>query len=391
MTKRILCLLGLLLAGIGSIRAQDIAAPPSDLLTFTPTDNNAWVTGEFLFGWAARTNLVPLVTTSSAGTLQPVAGVLDEPATTTLLGGTQSSGLLPGFRLGGGFIYDQYHEAGVEAGFMFLSSNSSSFFFDSAVHDFILARPYIDATTDDQASVLVGFPGLSTGTIGVESKVGDFYSFNLAMTEKVWEQESGLRLDTMFGYRFASFSDSLRIRHHIDSLTMPGTSIDSQDSFSARNSFNGLDLGLRTSYLWSDRLSLNVLTKVAVGNMHRTVDIRGNTTTTVTGSPPPLAAKGGVYALSSNIGEQRRNEFAVLPEAGANLVWMFRSNMNLRLGYSLIYLTKAARANDQIDFTVNPNLFPPAVPAATPLRPGFQENHSDFWIQSLNVGVDVTF
>ena len=98
-----------------------------------------------------------------------------------------------------------------------------------------------------------------------------------------------------------------------------------------------------------------------------------------------------MYALSSNIGEQSRNDFAVLPEAGANLVWKFRSNMNLRLGYSLIYLTKAARANDQIDFTVNPNLFPPAVPLATPLRPGFQENHNDFWIQSLNVGVDVTF
>ncbi len=391
MTKRILCLLGLLLAGIGSVRAQDGAAPPRDLLTFFPADDSAWVTGEFLFGWAARTNLVPLVTTNPAGTGQLVAGLLSEPSTETLLGGTQSSGLLPGFRLGAGFIYDQEYGTGVEAGFMFLSSNSSNFFFDSADHNLILARPYIDATTDAAASVLVGFPGLSTGTINVESKVDNFYSFNLDLTEKIWEQESGLRLDTMFGYRFASFSDRLRIRQHIDSLTMPGASIDSQDSFSAKNSFNGLDLGLRTSYLWSDRLSLNVLTKVAVGNMHRTVDIRGKTTTTVAGSPPPVVANGGVYALSSNIGEHSSNDFAVLPEAGANLVWKFRSNMNLRLGYSLIYLTKGARADNQIDFTVNPNLFPPADPAATPLRPGFQENHNDFWIQSLNVGVDVTF
>ena len=172
---------------------------------------------------------------------------------------------------------------------------------------------------------------------------------------------------------------------------MPGTSIDSQDSFSARNSFNGLDLGLRTSYLWSDRLSLNVLTKVAVGNMHRTVDIRGNTTTTVTGSPPPVVDNRGVYALSSNIGEHSSNDLAVLPEAGANLVWNFRSNMNLRLGYSLTYLTKATRAGNHIDTTVNPDLFPPEDPAATPARPSFQEHHSDFWIQSLNVGVDVTF
>lgn len=397
MTKRILCLLGLLLAGIGSVRAQDGAAPPSDLLTFAPTGDNAWVTGEFLFGWAARTNLVPLVTTNPAGTGQLVAGLLSEPSTETLLGGTQSSGLLPGFRLGAGFIYDQEYGTGVEAGFMFLSSNSSNFFFDSADHNFILARPYIDATSDNAASVLVGFPGLSTGTINVESKVGDFYSFNLDMTEKIWEQESGLRLDTMFGYRFASFSDSLRIRHHSDSLTMPGTSIDSQDSFSARNSFNGLDLGLRTSYQWSDRLSLNVLTKVAVGNMHRTVNIRGTTTKTVTVPPPTVTdtAVGGMYALSSNIGEHSSNNWSVLPEAGANLVWKFRSNMNLRLGYSLIYLTKSARADNQIDFTVDPRLFPPeeVIPPGdpTPNRPAFQLIHSDFWIQSLNVGVDVTF
>lgn len=288
-------------------------------------------------------------------------------------------------------MFDQDHGIGVEAGFMFLASNSSNFFFDSAVHDGILARPYVDATSGDPASVLVGFPGLSTGTINVESKVGDFYSINLDITEKIWEEESGWRMDALFGYRFASFSDKLRIQQHLDSTTMPDTSIDSQDDFAAKNTFNGLDLGLRTSYRWSDRLSLNVLTKVAAGNMHQTIDIRGQTVTTVTGAPPPVTAVGGVYALSSNIGEYRRNDWTVLPEGGANLVWKVRSNMNLKLGYSLIYLTKAARANRQIDFTVNPDLFPPVDPAADPLRPAFRVQNSDFWIQSLNVGLDVTF
>lgn len=396
MTKRILCLLGLLLAGIGSIRAQEGAAPPSDLLTFVPQEDNAWLTGEFLFGWVEGVHLSPLVTTSTAGTDQSVAGVLGEPTTTTLLGGTQSSGILPGFRLGAGYIFDHDYGIGVEAGFMFLASNSSSFAFDSADHNGILARPYVDAASGDPASVLVGFPGLSTGTINVESKVGDFYSLNLDLTEKIWEEESGWRMDALFGYRFASFSDKLRIQQHIDSTMLPGTSIDSRDDFAAKNTFHGLDLGLRTSYRWSDRLSLNVLTKVAAGNMHQTVDIRGRTVTTVDGSPDsPTTASGGMYALRTNIGEHRRNEWTVLPEGGANLVWKLRSNMNLRLGYSMIYLTKAARADNQIDFTVDPRLFPPeeVVPPADPQpsRPAFQLHRSDFWIQSLNVGVDVTF
>lgn len=391
MMKRILCVLGLLLAGVGSVRAQDDATPPSDVLTFVPQNDNAWLTGEFLFGWAKGVHLSPLVTTTSPPTIdQSVAGVLGETDTVTLLSGTQSSGILPGFRLGAGYMFDQDYGTGIEAGFVYLSSNSSNFFFDSADHDGILARPYVDATSGDPASVLVGFPGLSTGTINVESKVGDFYSVNLNLIENIWEQESGWRMDALFGYRFASFSDKLRINQHLDSEMLPDTSIDSSDDFAAKNTFNGLDLGLRTSYRWSDRLSLNVLTKVAAGNMHRTVDIRGRTVTTV-GALPPEIATGGVYALSSNIGEHRRNDWTVLPEGGANLVWKFRSNMNLKLGYSMIYLTKAARADDQIDFTVNPNLFPPTVAPLTPSRPAFQVQNTDFWIQSLNVGLDVTF
>lgn len=391
MTRRILCLLGLLLAGIGSIRAQDGAAPPNDVLTFVPQQEQAWLTGELLFGWVEGVHLSPLVTTSPALTDQSVAGVLGEPTTTTLFSGTQSSGVLPGLRLGAGYIFDQDYGLGIEAGFMFLSSNSSTFSFDSADHNGILARPYVDATSSDPDAVLVGFPGLSTGTIGIESKVGDFYSINLNMTEKIWEEESGWRMDALFGYRFASFSEKLRFNQHLDSIALPGTSIDSSDEFAAKNTFNGLDLGLRTSYRWSDRLSLNVLTKVAAGNMQRTVDIRGRTVTTVAGAPPPVTAAGGVYALSSNIGEHRNNDWTVLPEAGANMVWKFRSNMNLRFGYSMIYLTKAARADNQIDFTVNPNLFPPAVAPLTPSRPEFQVRNSDFWIQSLNLGLDVTF
>lgn len=395
MTRRLLCVLGLLLAGFSVARAQDALSPQSDVLTFAPANESAWFTGEFLFGWVEGAHYSPLVTTTDPVTVdQSVAGVLGEPDTDILLGGTKSSGLLPGFRFGAGYMVDQENGLGVEAGFMYLASNSTNYLFDSADFGGILARPYNDATTTpigDPASVLIGFPGLSTGTLDVESKVGDFYSLNLNMTEKILDDESGLRMDALFGYRFASFNDELRFTQHIDSVTMPGTSIDSFDSFKAKNTFNGLDFGLRTSYRWSDRLALNVLTKVAAGNMHRTVDIRGRTVTTVTGAPPPVTATGGMLALSSNIGEHSDSDWTVLPEAGANLVWKFRSNMNLRMGYSMIYLTKAARADDQIDFTLNPNLFPPTTTPATPARPNYPGSFSDFWIQSLSLGVDVTF
>lgn len=398
MPKQIILSLGLLIAVTGPVSGQDAAVPPmssetavlNDLFDASSSQDNWWINAEYLFGWIEGAHLPPLVTTSPTGTDQSIAGVLDDGnPTSILLGGNLNRNVQSGFRIGGGYIYDQVYGHGIEASFRFLPGQSSSFLFSSD-DNAILARPYTDATNGDPASVLVAFPGNSTGTITVEAKSDSFYDANFDLSERIWETNGGLRLDTLFGYRFASFSDSLRIAHRIDSLTMPGTSIDTVDDFGAKNTFHGLDLGLRANYAVSDRLSLDLLTKLAVGNIHRTVNIRGQQITRVTGDPD-VVADAGMLALSSNSGEHRRNNWTVLPEIGANLGWMFRSNMRLRLGYSALYLTDIARADNQIDSTVNPDLFPPADPAADPLRPEFKVRASNIWVQTLNIGLDVTF
>lgn len=416
MRKRILLALGLLVASIGSSRGQDPAALPAPAepgsvslmassssgssFQFAAPNNNGWLAADFLFGWIEGSHLPPLVTTNPPGTAQAVAGVLGNPSTTVLLSGTVNRDMISGFRLGGGYLYNQESGLGVEAGILYLPSQSSSFLFTSDNNP-ILGRPFFDIRTiapntnpQGPAAVLVAFPGNATGTINVHAKTGNFFTANFNLTERIWApDDSGFRIDGLLGYRVATFNDGLRISHHIDSLNplLPGTSIDSFDDFSARNTFNGADFGFRTSYSWNERLSVDLLTKVAAGNMHRTVNIRGQQTTTVAGAPPPVIAPGGVYALSSNIGKYSSNVGAVLPEGGANLNWRLRSNMNLKMGYSLLYLGRVQRADDQIDSTVNPDLFPPAVPAATPRRPVFADQSSNIWIQTLNVGLDVTF
>ena len=399
--------LGLLLIILGHVDAQDEAADAMsssrasllgdvDEVTslFTPRDD-MWFTAEFLFGWIEGAHLAPLVTTSTA-TNPSGAGALDDPLGTVLLSGTVNPNVRPGFRLGAGYVYNKVYGLGVEAGFIFLPGQSTdSFSFSSTDHP-ILAQPFIDANSGDPDSFLVAFPdpaftAAATGTIRVESKSGSFYTFNLDLTERVWDA-GGWRIDGLLGYRFASIHDSIRISTHRDLLNFPN-SVDSVDAFSARNSFNGIDLGFRATYTWNDRLSLNLLAKGAPGNMHRTVKISGQTTESVAGGvPPSTTSAAGLYALSSNIGRHTRNDWTVLPEAGANLNWQLRSNISLSMGYSLLYLTKVARADNQIDFTVNPGLIPGATPDSDPLRPAFQvHRRSDMWIQTLNLGLEVTF
>ncbi len=407
MRNTILLAFGLLLVILGRVDAQEAAteATSSSRATlfgdvdeatslFAPRDG-LWVTADFLFGWIEGAHLPPLVTTSTA-TDPSGAGALDDPLRSVLLSGTVNPNVRAGFRLGTGFLYNEAYGLGVEAGFIFLPGQSSDNFFFTSTNNPILAQPFTDANSGDADSFLVAFPdptfpGASTGTIRVESKSESFYALNLDLTERIWDA-GGWRVDGLFGYRFASFSDSIRIKTHRDMLNFPN-SVDIVDAFSAQNSFHGLDLGLRATYSWSDRLSLNLLAKGAPGNMQRVVDINGQTTESVAGGiPAPTTADGGVYALSSNIGRHTRNDWTVLPEAGANLNWKLRSNVSVRMGYSLLYLTKVARADNQIDFTVNPELIPPVDPAASPLRPAFRlHQRSDIWVQTINVGVDVTF
>lgn len=406
MRNRIILAFGLAISLLGRADGQETSSPPSTLsslpsdnsssvlmptqaFTFAPVSDDVWTTVDFLFGWTEGAKLSPLVTTSDAGTSQANAGILGRTTTQTLLSGRVNHDALAGFRLAGGYIFDQDNGQGVEAGFAYLPGQSSSFLFDSADHNGILGRPYVNVkpAPDVNAAVLVGYPGISTGSISVDAKSGDFYGVNLDLSERVLGDRNR-HIDVLFGYRFASFSDSLRISQRLVPTALPGTTIDSLDDFAARNTFHGLDLGARATFNW-DRVSLSLLGKATPGKMFRTVDINGRQVTTISGTPTTVP--GGVYALSTNSGEHSEGKWTVVPELAANLAWQFRSNMSLRLGYSTLWLTKVARADDQINYNINPDFFPPAVPGATPRDPLFHLQQDSMWIQTINLGLEMTF
>ena len=408
MRNRIILAIGLTISLLGRVNGQEIASPPSspvqtwseepnaagmpaENFTFAPANENGWITADFLFGWVEGAHLPTLVTTSDPVPADmTTAGVLGQAGTKTLLKGTTSHGIAPGFRLGAGYIFDQENGQGIEAGFIYLPGQSSTNFFQSSVDLPVLARPFFDPVAELQASEVVAFPGNTTsGNITVDTKNANFYAINLDLSERIWG-DAGQRLDVLFGYRYADFGDGLSIRQH-SALTpnLQGiATIDRLDDFSSRNVFHGLDLGLRGT-ISGDQWSLNLLGKVAPGNMTQTVDIRGRSVTTFA-SGASTSVPAGVYALSSNSGSHETNSWTVLPEVGANFNWKLRSNLALRLGYSALFLVNVAKADDQIDFNINKALI--GAPAgATPKQPAYPASQSHLWIQTLNVGLEMTF
>jgi putative beta barrel porin BBP7 len=370
---------------------RSTTSPASDFveeMISSAPDDSFWFTGEYLFGWIRGTNLPPLVTTSSAGTAQADAGILGRATTSILFGGKVNDEVRSGLRLGTGYVYDQEHGLGFEAGFTYLASQTSDF--SASSNDFpILARPYNDANAATPATtpqaVLIAFPGQSTGTVDVEAESGNFYEAHLDWTENIVDT-GWMSIGCLMGYRFSRYDDALGIRQFITPSV--GTQIATVDEFGAQNQFHGLDLGLQAQLSWKN-LSLNLLGKVAPGSIFREVNINGSQVVTATGSAP-VNSTGGVYALSSNIGNHSSNNLSLFSEVGGTLNWRVRSNVRVHLGYSAMFLNDVARSHNQIDFTVNPNLFPPATTGG-PNRPSFQLHHTDVWLQSINIGADFFF
>jgi hypothetical protein len=351
-----------------------------------------WISADYLGGVIKSSGLLPVVTTSPAGTAQIDAGVLGKN-TTVLFGNDNYNGdLRGGFKIDVGGWLDADRTLGVDVGWFLLESQTALFSANSPQGNPILARPFANAVSVTQASQVIAFPGVSNGTVTGSLHSDSFNSANLDFQEVI-VANSDFRLQSLLGYRFLHFADRLSMDTNVVSvgsgLIAAGTTVMTADRFAAENSFHGVEFGARAEF-FADRWSVELLTKIAVGDVHRAIDIIGATRTTVPGAAP-VTSPGGFLALASNSGDFGFDDWVFAPEAGINLGYDITANVHVRLGYSFLYWTDIARASNQVNLHINPALFPPPQAGATPSQPSFSLQKSDIWVQSLNLGVELRF
>jgi hypothetical protein len=352
-----------------------------------------WANADYLFAWTRHSSLPPLVTTSPPGTAQGAAGVLGQPGTTILFGNSDvDGGLRSGIRFDLGAWIDNERTFGIDTGFFVLESKNALFSASSTGNP-ILARPFNDVTNaNTPVSQIIAFPGVSTGSVTGSDGSNNIYEFH-ADFQEVIVADHGFRLSSLLGYRFLHYTDRLAMDSDIVSAggggIIPGTEIVTSDRFTAQNNFHGGDFGIKTEYS-TGPWSFELLTKLAVGNTQRSIGIHGTTTTTVPGSAA-VTQPGGFLALSSNTGVFNSNDWMAIPEIGLNMHWAINDNIKLGLGYSFLYWSQIAHGADQVSLNLNPNLFPPPTPGATPLSPTFQLNKSEIWIQSVSLGLEFKY
>ncbi len=354
-------------------------APPADPSPF-------WV-GIDALAWTVKGDHLPALVTTGP------TGMLGAPGTTVLFGGSAvNDGWRPGGRITAGYWLDPRHTRGIEASFFDLADASTNFAASSGGTP-LLARPFIDATTGLQNTLLVASPGTSSGSVAI-NETSRLLGAGILYRQDVG-RFGGERISALIGYRYLHASDRLRISNSTTVLPgaplpiPPGTVIAGIDQFDATSDFHGLDLGL-TGEFNSGPWSLDWRAKVALGANINTAQINGSTAVTPAGGATTVSP-GDLLALPTNIGNYSHTRFAAVPELELKAGYQLTPQWRLIAGYDVLYWTGVQRAGGLIDTAVNPNLVPGSGIVGGPNRPQPTFNTTSLVAQGFSLGARYGF
>jgi len=359
--------------------------------------NRFWIDTDYLLWWTKNGPLpVPLLTTGPASA--PIIGGLTQPGTTVLFGGSsQNYGMSNGLRVDTGIWLDSERDWGLNSSFFILEQRARVFQSNSnASGRPVLAQPLIDPATGQEFTEVIALPGLISGSavIATQTRLRGWEINGLANVVRT-EQVS---FDLLGGFRAVSldedFTDLTAFSPLVNSfLTFPGRTVNTGstlvtfDGYHAQNHFYGFQMGGRLAWTF-DKLTISAVGKFALGSEQELVRVVGDSALVTPGSSTVIVP-GGVLAVSSNIGEHFRNDFAVLPEGQLQVKYRISTHIEAQCGYSLLYISRVVRPGNQISRAVEPGQIPtdPAFGTGTATAAPFQFRASDYWAQGFNFGL----
>lgn len=405
MTRAALSLMaGLLFAGLAMAQEPQGATPaPTDppCCCFAEETGGAtplWARADYLLWWIKAGPRGPLVTTGPA----EGGGTLGEPGTRIIFGDSDFDfGGRSGVRLTLGGWCDPCQTLGFQSSAFVLEKNSVGFTARSdAGGNPTVSLPVTVVNDGSQNGYFLGIPDLRAGGVAISSG-SRLWGWE---TNAVTSLGSGCTWNAQMlaGFRTLGLSEGLLIHgfrtplveeeiRFIDGFLSPGDVLQQADSFQTRNHFYGGQLGGQVQFL-RGKMSLDLAGKVALGSTHQTVSVAGSTNLIpVTG--PSSQFPVGYFALRSNIGASHEDQFTVVPEGNIRIGYQLTCSLKATLGYTFLYWSSVARPGDQFNRAVDITQAPsfggnPAVLGTSPLPPF---NHTDFWAQGLDLGLEYRF
>lgn len=352
------------------------------------TDSSRWsVSAEALFGWFKKSPTpVPIITDS----------YVDAPGVNVLLGGgSVDTNPNAGFKVTGTYRVDSRRRVELSGFYMPSRSTSSSVSSSGQPGSIDLYLPFFDVTSNrenfTEISYWPEFRGSAQATLSNNLGGGELNMSWALPSQDAW------RVDVLGGIRLLQLRESYTIT--TSSPYNPPNPVDiwnTTDAFDARNRFVGLQVGARAAYDQGPWVGF-VSGKLAFGAMQQRVSVNGFLETNdYNNYGATQNFPGGYFALPSNSGDYSRNTFAVVPEIALNLGYKLTRESTVYVSYSFLYASNVARPGGQINRNINPTQNvaygndPPVTPIG-PAEPSFSFNTTDFWAQTISVGLAYRF
>jgi hypothetical protein len=377
-------------------------AQPALAQTAAPA-GRLWASGEYLVWHVKDVDLPALITTGpiDATNAADRPGELGQAGTRILLGdGRQAfTGVRGGQFAAGGWL-DTATRLGVEGRYTFLSQGKAgaSLTAPGTLGSTPLLIPFFNPVTGKEDSTGIAIPTNAsafsgTGTMALSTEARSAGADLLMRLSGA----SGARLDALAGYHGLVLTEDFVFT--TVSQNIPPATADlfrTSDEFRTRNRFDGGEVGLRFECP-DGRVSLRAAGRVAIGSMRQTTTIAGGLDTNDFdnfGAPQHLA--GGYLALPTNIGTYERRRMSVVTEATAGIDWHVLAGLHVTASYTWLSASRAARAADEIDRTINPSQGPaidgdPTMPLTGAARPAFPGRDGTYWAQAVGLGAALRF
>lgn len=389
---------GLLLAVLAWISADIACAQePDDLVLGEPVafENSGAAIApggrfyaglDYLLWWMKPVCLkVPVLTAGSP--TDAVPGAIGQPGTRLLVGNGRfefpgASGLRP--RLGAFLTSDGAFATEVEAFSLATVVNQKQGSGSGPTY-----LPY-EATDNTQQALPFSIPGQVNGFVtatGSSHLWGGEANLIANLLSTQWGGVC-LRGGYLAGFRYLDLTDRVAIHNTQALVTNPAIVATGSDSLATHNQFYGVQLGHRLTLSWG-RWSQDLVGKLAVGETRLANSFAG---LPLNGAPvQPGLIPGPLQVLPSNAGEQSVYRVSLVPEVGTTLRFWVTNQVQLTLGYSLIYWNRILCPGDLMDSHVNPTQLPGRGPVTGPLAPLVQAVHTDYFTHGINAGLTIQF
>lgn len=356
-----------------------------------------WFRTEYLSWWVDRADAPALVSTSPSADGLANAGRLDNTNTTVLFGdGPTVDSSQSGVRFSGGFLLNPCTGLGLQASYFRIDEANGDFTADSTQFD-VLAQPFenVETGAEGENAIVIAFPNLLDGRVDVRS------TSSLEGTEVLLARQAindGCSCwNFLLGWKNVRLDESLTINGSREVTATGtglavGTTLATTDAFSTRSTFNGGVIGVAGERR-RGRLTWEGTLKLAIGGSASRATVGGSTTTQTPdggGGFTESVSAGGLLAQASNSGVHERDDFALVPELRVGATWQLTQRLRATAGYSLLYVSRVARANDIVDRQANLSQIPPST-LAGPAAPAFAWDIDGLLAQGFNVGLEARF